>query len=553
MNHEEKTSGGISAHDHASSHQEAGGHHHEHHHHAYDDHHLGPDFDGPIEEHPLWQRDNVMLVSVGIDVGSSGTQILFSRMHLRRQAVDLSSRYLVVSRETWFESPVSLTPYRSDTEIDDRALGAIVDDAYNSAGVHPDDIDTGVVILTGEALRRQNSERITRILSEKCGELVCATAGHHMEALLAAHGSGAAQASHDSKQRVLNIDIGGGTTKLTVLDQGKPISTAAIHIGGRLLAVDDNGRLDRLDPAGATHAARAGFSWKLGAKVTSSDLDKVAASMADDLIAALTGQPAPKSVMDLYLTDPITELDAITSMVFSGGVAEFVYKRESRDFGDLGLRLGHAIRQRVDEGRLPWKLLEDSRGIRATALGASEYTAQLSGNTGYISNESALLPKRNVQTLRPEFDFSTPRIDVTALSRAIRQHIITFDMEGSDADLVLAFHWEGSPEYGRVAALAAGIREGAAERIDRGKAIYVILDADIAMNLGASLKEEFELKNEILVIDGVALWDFDYIDLGKMRQPSGTVPVTIKSLVFSDVSGGSRRVEHIHHKPREPE
>lgn len=532
-------------------------HEHPHGHHAdpghtHDDHLIDTD-EGPIEENPLWQRDNVTLVSVGIDVGSAGTQILFSRLHLRRQAVDLSSRYLVVERETWFESPVSLTPYRSETEIDDRALGAIVDEAYRDAGIHPDAIHTGVVILTGEALRRRNSERITRILSEKCGELVCATAGHHMEALLAAHGSGAAQASHDRHERVLNVDIGGGTTKFSVLDNGKPITTAAVHIGGRLIAFSDQNIIQRLEPAGREHALRCGFDWTVGTRVTAAQLDAVADSMAADLIAVLTDPAPPRVVRQLYLTDPVAYLDEVASMVFSGGVAEFVYQRESRDFGDLGRRLGQAIRKRIDGGALPWELLLDSRGIRATALGASEYTAQLSGNTGYISNEAALLPRRNIQSLRPEFDFSTAVIDDTALSHAICDHMVRFDVANSEADLVFAFHWEGGPEFSRVSALARGIIKGLAERIARGKAIYVIVDADIAMNLGAILKEDFELPNDVLVIDGVALWDFDYIDLGTTRQPSNTVPVTIKSLVFSDVSDGIHRLEHIHHKPRDTE
>ncbi len=516
--------------------------------HTPDGHHVGPDFEGPIEDHPLWQRDNVTLWSVCIDIGSAGTQILFSRMHLQRQAVDLSTRYLVVERETLFESPISLTPYRSESLIDERALGTLIDEAYGAAGLHPNDIDTGVVILTGEALRRDNAERITRILSETCGDLVCATAGHHMEAMLAAHGSGAVQASYDRSERILNIDIGGGTTKLSVIDKGKVLSTAAIHVGARLLAVDANARIERLDPAGQTHAARAGLAWRVGDAVTGAELDIVAESMANDLVAVLTNPTPPPDVMELYLTDPISELARIDSVVFSGGVAEFFYNRENRDFGDLGRRLGQALRRRVDSGELPWTLLLDSQGIRSTALGGSEFTAQLSGNTVYISDPEALLPRRNIQVVRPDFDF-TENFDVDRLAGAIRRHMDMFDLDGTDADIVLAFHWEGSPEFRRIEALAEGIRRAAAERITRGKPIYVILDADIAMNLGAILREDSEIDNEVLVIDGLVLWDFDYVDLGRMRLPSRTVPVTIKSLVFRDAPESSRRQEHIHHQP----
>src|SRR6202165_5556808 len=208
-----------------------------HTHDGYADHdHDFPD-ELPLEEHPIWIADHVSLETVGIDIGSSGTQVIFSRVNLRRLGEDLSSRYFVVSRETLFQSPVALTPYQSEERIDDAGLGKIIDDAYAGAGLHPDKIDTGAVILTGEALRRENAQGIARILSEQGGEFVCATAGHHMESLLAAFGSGASRVSHDEDKRVLNIDIGGGTTKLALVEKGQVTATAAVHIGGRLQVV----------------------------------------------------------------------------------------------------------------------------------------------------------------------------------------------------------------------------------------------------------------------------------------------------------------------------
>src|SRR3954465_2474537 len=155
------------------------------------------DADERLEDNPLWIQDHVTLNTVGIDIGSAGTQIIFSRINLRRLGEDLSSRYYVVSRETLFQSAVLLTPYQSEERIDDRRLGEIIDEAYAAANMHPDDIDTGVVILTGEAPPRANAQGIAGILAEQGGEFVCATAGHHMESMLAAYGSGAARVSHD--------------------------------------------------------------------------------------------------------------------------------------------------------------------------------------------------------------------------------------------------------------------------------------------------------------------------------------------------------------------
>lgn len=500
-----------------------------------------------LENDALWQQDHITLVSVGIDIGSSGTQVIFSRVFMRRLSEELTSRYFVVKRETLHQSPVVLTPYQSETRIDERAVGAIVDAAYTAAGIHPDQIDTGAVILTGEALRRENAKAIADVISEMGGEFVCATAGHHMESLLAAYGSGAARASHDLGRPVLNVDIGGGTTKLALVEGGRVVHTAAIHIGGRLVVVEPSpppspkaeGVIVRLDPAGKELAKDAGFDWSVGDRVSSADLDTLAEWMADALVTALTRSPTPAPIDALWLTDPLEPVEGIAGVMFSGGVAEYVYGREARDFGDLGRRLGHALRKRVDAGRLPYALLPAGECIRATAIGASEYSVQLSGNTVYISNPAALLPRKNLQVLQPEVSLEGP-IDAARVTQAIARHFQAFDLAEGEAEVALAFRWSGPPSYARLSALAQGIVAAIPMTLLEARPVFLVLDGDIAHSLGALLKEEWGVASDVLVIDGVSLWDFDYVDLGRVRMPSYTVPVTIKSLVFSEDPRGPR-------------
>jgi ethanolamine utilization protein EutA len=480
----------------------------------------------------LWLQDHLTLLSVGIDIGSSGTQVIFSRVHMRRLSEELTSRYFVVGRETLYQSPVALTPYQSEKRIDERGVGAIIDRAYQVAGIHPDEIDTGAVILTGEALRRENAQGIADVIADMGGEFVCAAAGHHMESLLAAYGSGAAKASHDLGRPVLNVDIGGGTTKLALVEQGKVVHTGAIHVGGRLAVVDEGNRLTRLDPAGRQLAANAGLDWSLGATVTDSDFDRVAAWMADAIVAALTRSPAPEAVEALWLTDPLEPVEGIGGVMFSGGVGEYVYGREKRDFFDLGRRLGAAIRARIDAGALPYALLPAGECIRATAIGASEYSVQLSGNTVYVSNPATLLPRKNLQVLQPDVALGGA-IDPARVTQAIRRHFEAFDLVEGEAEVALAFRWEGAPAYARLSALARGVVEALPMTLLNARPLYLIFDGDVAQTLGALLKEELEIASDVLVIDGVALWDFDYVDLGRVRMPSYTVPVTIKSLLFS--------------------
>jgi ethanolamine utilization protein EutA (predicted chaperonin) len=512
--------------------------------HDHDHFELGDE--GPLEENPIWIADHVTLVTVGIDIGSAGTQVIFSRINLRRYGEDLTSRYYVVSRETLFQSPVALTPYASDERIDEVALGAIIDGAYAAAGVKPEDIDTGVVILTGEALRRENAQAIAGLLANERGDFVTATAGHHMESMLAAYGSGASKVSHDQDKRLLNIDIGGGTTKLAVLEKGDVIATAALHIGGRLHVVDEIGRLIRLDPAGRFLAREAGFYWNRGDVLSFSQLDRLAESMADLLVAALTQRPPPHAIAHLWLTDPIADFGRIDGVMFSGGVGEYVYGREDRDFGDIGRRLGNAIRRRIENGALPWPLLPAGECIRATALGASEYSVQLSGNTCYISKPGELLPRRNLQVLQPSHDCGEI-IDSAGLAKAIRAHFTAFDLIEGEGETALALRWTGAPSHERIFAFAQGIRQGLAATIERRKPLFIMLDGDIAQTLGAILREELSVESEILAIDGVVLRDFDYIDLGRIRMPSYTVPVTIKSLIFNEDLRHGRPPQRIHH------
>ncbi len=484
-------------------------------------------------DHALWLQDNVVLHSVGIDIGSAGTQVVFSNLHLQRVSDQLSTRYVVVAREPVYQSPSTLTPYQSETLIDAKAIGDIIERAYAASGLHPDQIDAGAVILTGEALRRENGQAIAEMLAEQGGEFVCATAGHHMESMLAVFGSGAARRSYDDKSTILNVDIGGGTTKLGLVRDGELVATAAVHLGGRLLVVDPVGCITRLDPAGRRLALRAGFDWQVGSLVQPGQLQLLADSMADALVRVLRHQCGLRDVTELLLTDPLPAVSDIDGLMFSGGVGEYVYRRESRDFGDLGKLFGEALRLRLDAGALPWALLPAGECLRATVLGASEYSVQLSGNTTYVSNPGVLLPRKNLQVV--PLAFALPeRIESAEVARALTRSFLRHDLREGEQDNAISLRWSGTPNYARLAALADGLLAALPRSLAAGRALYLVADGDIAQTLGHLLQEDPRVRGEVLVIDGVTLWGFDFIDLGRIRMPSRTVPVTIKSLVFSE-------------------
>jgi ethanolamine utilization protein EutA len=473
----------------------------------------------------------VPLVSMGLDIGSSGTQIVFSRLTMRGPGEPGAMRRQAKSRETLYLSPVSLTPFADGETIDTDRLRAIVDRAYAAAVLTPDDIETGAVIMTGAAARRANAQAIMAMLSTESGELVAAVAGDHMEAMLAAYGSGAVERSRRDGSRIVNVDVGGATTKFALIEDGRIRATAAMHGGGRLMAIDRQDTITRLDPQGAAFAARAGIDWQIGAIARREDVQRVADAIADAITAVLTSAEPPQAGQSLFVTDPLPQLTGLDGVLFSGGVAEYVYARETRDFGDLGWRLGRTLRARCDAGAIPWPLLPAGECIRATALGASEFSVQMSGRTCCITSHAALLPRRNLPVIQPPFAFSGD-IDAAALAEAIRAHREAFGDDDPTREMAFAFRWRGEPSWERLRACGEGIATGLADRIATGGPLFLMIEGDAALNLGAMLRQELNIENEILVIDGIVLRDFDYVDLGRIRLPSGMLPVTVKTLVF---------------------
>ncbi|MCL6598138.1 MAG: ethanolamine ammonia-lyase reactivating factor EutA [Alicyclobacillus macrosporangiidus] len=496
------------------------------------DDHWHEDEDLSLENNGLWLSDHIELTSVGIDIGSASTQVVFSRLTLHRLGSFLSSRYNVVSRETLYRSPVHLTPYVDGERIDDQAIGALVEAAYQEAGLTPDAVDTGAVILTGEAIRRHNAEALAHVVSARGGRFVCATAGHNMEALLAAYGSGAVHTSYERGQRLLNIDIGGGTTKYAVVENGRVLETAAIHVGARLLATDEAGHIVRLEPGGEDVARLAGVQLVPGGVVTEEMKRRMGEWMAEAILAAVDVESAPAEVIGLYLTPPLQNRPPYDGVLFSGGVGEYVYGYETHDFGDLGRFIGRALHTAASGLRMErmGPLLLSTERIRATVIGASEHSVQISGNTIYLSSPK-VLPVRKLQVLRPHCDLHGD-IDPDAVAAAIQAHFRQFDLDEHTADVALAFHFGGPPSYERISALCQGLLRGLPHTIGRHRQVTLVFDGDIARTVGRLLQEEMGVVNPLLVLDGILLQDFDFIDVGRIIEPAGVVPVTIKSLIF---------------------
>ncbi len=406
-------------------------------------------------------------MTVGIDIGSSTSHVMLARLHLQRLAAALSSRYVVVERVIIGRSPIIDTPIR-DGLIDVAALERLVSDTYAAASLAPEDVDTGAVILTGVAVERPNARAIDEHFAAQGGRFVCATAGHRLEAILAAQGSGGVALSKRTGSAVLVIDVGGGTTKLALCDRGEIVSTGAIGVGARHVSLP----VERMADA----VVDAAFGRSTGL----------------EQLPPLSPEPRPRQVL------------------FVGGVSEHFYGRDRTGHGDRGIALADALRARVSS--LPAPVIETLEGIRATAIGASQFTVQLSGSTIFLSDERAL-PLRNVPVVRSP-------VEQLAAAVAARDE--------KTGALALAIDFDGPPRHEALLALATAIRSAAGDH----RPLVVALDADVAHTLGRLMVDELAMSGPLVIIDGLDLRDLDYVDIGGLVRPAGVVPVVVKSLVF---------------------
>lgn len=489
---------------------------------------LSGSVEGTEEESNTWLLDNVELVTVGVDVGSSTSHLVFSRLHLQRLAQSLSSRFVVVERNELHRSPILLTPFTNESTIDVKRLSEFIDESYQKAGVAPEDVDTGVVILTGVALERKNSRAVAELFASQGGKFVCASAGHNLEGILAAFGSGAVALSRKQKREVLHIDIGGGTSKLALIKDGEVLETTAISVGARLLAFDDENSPIRIEGAAQTIARHIGIDLREGMPLSERDRLLFARTLSTSLLACAFQDNAGDIVDELMLTPKLSRPPAADALfTFSGGVSEYLFGRETLVYNDMAMYLTDAIKSEFAKRNLD--ITPAGEGIRATAIGASQFTVQLSGNTIMISEEASL-PLHNMPVVCPRISDPPERSEV---ARNISTALSRLDLDELDSPVCVYLPWQGDAEYSILLALAGGVHDSLKERLATKRFPLVLaLDVDMGAALGRILRDELGFTAPLISIDGVELRELDYVDLGEPLEPTKVLPVMVKSLAF---------------------
>ena len=477
------------------------------------EHHHDHDHDDMSEPH-------THLTSVGIDIGSSTSHLMFSElavgypsMHRRRPEI--------LERKVIGRSPILLTPFSGDWNIEAAPLERLVDSTFQAAGLNREEIDTGAVIITGEAARRDNAQKIAELFSDQAGRFVCATAGPRLETILAAHGSGAVARSLEEGSILLNVDLGGGTTKVSHIVKGKIQETTALNIGARLIAYGKNGRLVRLEKSGDRFLRDLGHKARAGERIERAILERLGSRMASVLFDMLAGEPPPWS--DLFITPPMNGLPNVDGILFSGGVAEYIYKREDTAFGDLGPLLGKAVREEAE--KRGYRIFDSSEGIRATVIGASQYSIQLSGETIFVPRPDNL-PLRNLRTFVVQVSWDPPIAERTA--EAVRNTLTGLDPEVRGMPFALVFSSPPFLGYGAAQELAEGIRGALLTVSPAARPRMLVFEQNVGRVVGEMLPQEWSIP----CVDEISLSELDFIDVGTVVEGEGYVPVVVKSLAF---------------------
>ena len=398
----------------------------------------------------------------------------------------------------------------------------------------PHAIDTGAVIITGYAARKENAEAIVELFSRWAGKFVCATAGPKLEAMLAAHGSGAVAVSRETGKAVMNVDIGGGTSKVVIIKDGLVADIASIFVGSRVVAMDREGRVTRIEEAACLAAGELGLDLACGACLAAGDKQAIADLLARSLVELIEREELSPFTRRLMETAPLTCREPIDILMFSGGVAEYIYGHEILDYGDLGPCLGDKIKERLAATPLGGIVREPAERIRATVMGASQYSLQVSGNTIFLS-ENAVLPKRNLQVVKVRIEEETPTQQ--GVEASLRRALGRYDIDATSPPFPMALAIEVTPETipgpDLLRCLTEGIVSAFRHSLAGMDSLVLILDIDLAHLMGNLLWEKLGPSREILCLDGIEVGDLDYIDIGAEIESSRTVPVVVKNLVFS--------------------
>jgi len=471
------------------------------------------------------------LLSVGVDIGTTTTQIVFSRLNLQ----DVSRpgqipRIDITDRKVIYQSPIVFTPLIDFETIDAEKLNQIVRREYSTAGVDPSQVETGAVIITGETAKKKNADEILRALSGLAGEFVVSVAGPNVESLIAGKGAGAAQYSQKNYATVTNVDVGGGSANSATFRTGNLIGAAAMNYGGRILEIENfTGRVRHIADPARHILDDIGLRLEIGDSPSLEDLRRFTDRMADMTVELIEGTSSPLA-QKIYLTPPVGESGKGSVLMFSGGIGHYYYNpitiqgvSDATIHDDVGPLLAESLRKHAALNA--YTIVPPSETVRATVLGASTQTVTLSGSTIWAERE--ILPLKNVPVTRPTLPTT---LEPASVSRSITDAVTRWDVNLATDPFAIALELDKSLDYESLTQLANGLNDFA-NTMPSDRPLIAIIERDYAQALGQTVKG-LAPSRALLVIDQVGLSEGDYIDIGTPLMDGRVVPLSVKTLIF---------------------
>jgi ethanolamine utilization protein EutA len=484
------------------------------------------------------EADNVeymKILSVGIDVGSSTTHLIFSNLTLKREIsfFNMSNRFVMVNREIVYKSPIIFTPLLDRYTIDIDAVVEFCEEEYKNAGITPEMVETGAVLVTGETAKKQNAAEIVNRLSSESGKFVSATAGPNLESLLGVMGSGIVDQTLYNHKTILHVDIGGGTSNLAIASNGEVLSTSCINVGGRLLGIDKDFKIWRIDGPTQFLMNTLGMRYKIGDIISEGDARTIAREYARALVEVMQGPAESTVTKELMMTEDLDFSYPVDAYSFSGGVAEMFYGSD-KTFDDIGVLLAEEIKSLVESKG--FTVVEPENKIRATVIGAGSFSLSVSGSTTFHYGDIEL-PIDNIPVIPVQL--RNELFDEDWFMNEIERAFTTFDMvEGED---IVALYFKNHIHHeDRFRVFARALEKALPNSITNNKPIILIFAYDFAKVLGISIRDETSIQSNLLCLDELDMKAGDWIDIGSPLKETQAFPVTVKSLVFNENKEYSR-------------
>jgi ethanolamine utilization protein EutA len=480
-------------------------------------------------------RDGRELLSVGIDVGTTTTQLVFSRLMVQDIArLGQVPRLEVSAKSVLYESPIYFTPLTTPVLVDVEALTALVQQEYRSAGFAPGEIETGAVIVTGEIARAQNADAILDAISDLAGEFVVTVAGPSVEAQIAGRGAGAAAYSVEHYAQVTNVDIGGGTANAAIFRVGEHLSSSTLAVGGRQLVIErTSGVVRHIAPSGRIIVDALNLPLREGEQATLATLQRFCDCMAELAADLLEGHESELG-HQIQLTPPLRGAEKSTVVFFSGGVGTYYYDpieiqslSDALVHDDVGPLFAQSLRLNARIRKLNVK--KPAQTLRATVMGASSQTVTLSGSTIWVAREE--LPLRNLPVVRVHDAPEAVRAgDPERLAAALAQAGLRWDAGEEVTNIALTMELPFRLDHPTLTSIAEGVVRYA-DRRNGERPIILVLERDFAQSLGQTI-HLLRPTLPLVVIDQVGLGEGDFIDIGLPLLGGRVVPLSVKTLIF---------------------